>query len=265
MKPLAPSTVAAYRALLLRAYGSETPSVEALAPDVADWPESVKRLLRAATRRQLVEAGAAPEDVAGFLRAIPARWEARRATQVPTEDEALAYEAAANTLPRGRRALALLPLAMGLRAREVVTLPRAAVERAAQRGELKVLRKGGAEQVLPAAHALGLFAELLEVPAALVRGGRTHAWAALGEVLSPLGTPRAAYKALHTLVRHTGRKAGLPGLRPHQLRHAFATRMSRDGAPLPAVQWALGHARVTTTMLYVHPTADDVKQYLRPY
>lgn len=46
---------------------------------------------------------------------------------------------------------------------------------------------------------------------------------------------------------------------PHQLRHAYATRLARNGAPLPAISRALGHTRLETTALYLHAGEEDVK------
>jgi site-specific recombinase XerD len=45
----------------------------------------------------------------------------------------------------------------------------------------------------------------------------------------------------------------------HDLRHTAAYRMARDPEmPITDVQWVLGHAHLTTTQIYVTPTADDV-------
>jgi site-specific recombinase XerD len=45
----------------------------------------------------------------------------------------------------------------------------------------------------------------------------------------------------------------------HDLRHTAAYRMARDPAmPLTDVQWVLGHVHLSTTQLYISPTADDV-------
>ena len=45
----------------------------------------------------------------------------------------------------------------------------------------------------------------------------------------------------------------------HSLRHTAAYRLARDpGMPITDVQWVLGHASLTTTQIYVNPTAEDV-------
>lgn len=45
----------------------------------------------------------------------------------------------------------------------------------------------------------------------------------------------------------------------HDLRHSAAYRLARDPRmPLTDVQWVLGHAQLSTTQLYVTPTAEDV-------
>jgi integrase len=45
----------------------------------------------------------------------------------------------------------------------------------------------------------------------------------------------------------------------HSLRHTAAYRLARDpGMPITDVQWILGHVSLTTTQVYVVPTAEDV-------
>lgn len=46
---------------------------------------------------------------------------------------------------------------------------------------------------------------------------------------------------------------------PHQLRHAYATRLAANGAPLPAIQAALGHSRLETTAIYLHSNDEQLK------
>jgi site-specific recombinase XerD len=167
--------------------------------------------------------------------------------------------------------MVILPLALGLRADEAISLPRKSVERGATQGELLIMRKGAKEQVLPAKHAIPLFEEMLSVPrferSDLARpqiASRSRRWDLAGEILAS-GARESQYNALHRLVKATAAHAGLDGIRPHKLRHGFATRMARDGAPLPVVQWMLGHANIQTTMRYVHPSAADAEKYVRDF
>src|SRR5262249_34236916 len=45
----------------------------------------------------------------------------------------------------------------------------------------------------------------------------------------------------------------------HDLRHTAAYRMARDPqVPLADIQWILGHARLSTTQVYLNPVPDDV-------
>ncbi len=46
----------------------------------------------------------------------------------------------------------------------------------------------------------------------------------------------------------------------HCLRHGAATRMIMNGAPLPSVQKILGHVNISTTMVYTHPSIEDLRE-----
>lgn len=57
------------------------------------------------------------------------------------------------------------------------------------------------------------------------------------------------------------RKAGLPDLHPHDLRHVAGTRTLRaSGGNLRAAQRHLGHSRISTTTKYAHYLVDELRE-----
>jgi integrase/recombinase XerD len=58
-------------------------------------------------------------------------------------------------------------------------------------------------------------------------------------------------KGIYGVVKKYARLAGEPGFHPHDLRHAFATRLIEGGANIRAVQELLGHADLATTAVYL--------------
>jgi site-specific recombinase XerD len=262
-RPLAPRSQKLYSRLLTRAFGGAEPPFSAATSDLAGWPESQKDLLRAAVKRAY---GEDTGSASAILRSIPKGYQIERVVKIPTEEEALKYETATRKLPRGRRVMALLPLALGLRAEELISLPRAAIDHAAKTGDLVFVRKGGREQLLRVAKSKKLLDGLLSVPAAErgTGGGLPAEWRVAGEVLSIKGYD-SQYQALRRLVRKVCRAAGITEFSPHKLRHAFATRLNRDGATLATIGAALNHKSLTTTAIYVHPSSADVEEHMRPF
>lgn len=72
-----------------------------------------------------------------------------------------------------------------------------------------------------------------------------------------------SYQALYKIIRRIGIRAGIKGLRPHILRHTFATTAIRRGVPLPALQRILGHRDIKTTQIYTHLAVGDLEKIYR--
>jgi integrase len=67
------------------------------------------------------------------------------------------------------------------------------------------------------------------------------------------GTNRLSYSIAYKLIRRLAKGAGIPSahkIRPHSLRHSFATELLAAGVPLQDVQDAMGHADPRTTRAY---------------
>jgi len=70
---------------------------------------------------------------------------------------------------------------------------------------------------------------------------------------APIGAPLRP-DAVGELLAAASRRAGLdPAIRPHQLRHAFASNVADSGGGIDVVAELLGHASVSSSQVYSHP------------
>jgi integrase len=70
---------------------------------------------------------------------------------------------------------------------------------------------------------------------------------------APIGAPLRP-DAVGELLAAASRRAGLdPAIRPHQLRHAFASNVADSGGGIDVVADLLGHASITSSQVYSHP------------
>jgi integrase len=121
---------------------------------------------------------------------------------------------------------------------------------------ITVIRKGTRLlQQLPASPDAFVWLRLYQAQMqGLVPAGRDQPlWWTLRRPFRPL-----AYHAAHRMFTRASAALGA-NWTIHDLRHTAAYRMARDPAmPLADVQWVLGHARLSTTQLYLTPLTDDV-------
>src|SRR6185295_2496213 len=94
-------------------------------------------------------------------------------------------------------------------------------------------------------------------------------WAWLFPLAAPCADPRTGgivrWRMLECnvqrAVKRAGRKLGLAIL-PHELRHAYATHCLNSGQNPRAIQEAMGHRSLETTMGYLHAEALSVRSPL---
>lgn len=251
-----PNTLAAYRNDLARAaedLGGDIASADraALAKLGERWSglaaSTVARRSSALRRfyRFLVDDGLRSDDPSDVL---PKPTLQRPLPRVLAESDVEAiFEAvgdkAASSEPLALRNLALLELlyGSGLRASEVISLPRGAV----RPGQpfLILSGKGSKERLVPISGRAeaAVKAWLENVPASSI-------W------LFPGGRKHLTRVRLFQLVREMAAEAGIAPDRisPHVLRHAFATHLLSGGADLRVLQALLGHADIATTQIYTH-------------
>ena len=150
---------------------------------------------------------------------------------------------AASDQPNAVRNLALLELlyGSGLRASELVTLPRSALR--AGQPFLILSGKGSKERLVPISGRAEQAVERWRVYVP-----RSSPW------LFPSGNAHLTRVRLYQLVKSMAADAGIPPERisPHVLRHAFATHLLSGGADLRVVQSLLGHSDIATTQIYTH-------------
>ena len=143
------------------------------------------------------------------------------------------------------RALLELFYASGLRVSELAGLTLQQLD--LENGYLRVFGKGSKERVVPvggkAVDALRLYLEAGRPAFVKAKTGSALFLSERGGGLSR--------KTLWFIVQKYAEKAGIArGVKPHQLRHSFASHLLGGGADLRAIQEMLGHANLATTQIY---------------
>lgn len=269
---LRPLTLAAYEAILLqfsewiRVTQSQRPPDQVTARDVLEYLQHLREARGngdAAVNRQLVvlrsfyraivamghlEPKANP--LVGFpsIKAVPRKLPVALA---PEQVSRLLGQPKSDTVIGIRdRALMALLYGTGIRASECATLRSGQMDLVAL--TITVRGKGGHERVIPLNPNL---AELL----------KTYA-RERGPALPTAPFFRSRYGgklsrgAIYERVRTWGQRShvGIP-LSPHRLRHTFATHLVRTGTNIVTIRDLLGHRQITSTQIYLHVTAEDLR------
>jgi integrase/recombinase XerD len=133
--------------------------------------------------------------------------------------------------------------ALGLRISEAIALPITAID--SKQMVVRVIGKRNRERIVP-------------LPEALLH--RLRAWWSTHR--DPLwlfpnesGTGPLINKSFRRAFASARQRAGLAAeIKPHSLRHSFATRLLEHGVDVRIVQMLLGHASIRSTEIYTHLT-----------
>jgi integrase/recombinase XerD len=159
----------------------------------------------------------------------------------------------------GRRdyALLIILLRLGLRRGEVAVLTLDDIDW--RHGELVIFGKGGREDRLPLPVDVG------EAIAGYLRRGRpvTDRREVFLRARAPL-RPIAAGTVAST-VRRACRRAGVPEVGSHRLRHTVACEMVAAQVPLPQIGQVLRHRSLQSTAIYARADVEQLRQLAQPW
>ena len=254
----ATNTIAAYRTDLTLASAAldgglsaaDTAGLAQVADGWRDFARSTVARKSAALRRFfgfLADEGLRADDPGaalprpGAARGLPKTLSVADIDALFTAIDARQARISADPLDLRLSALVELLYGSGLRASELVSLPRNAI--AGDRPYLILRGKGGRERMVP----------ISDRARAAVAAWRAHC-AGENTWLFPSGKAHLSRVRLYQLLKNLAAEAGIPPERvsPHVLRHAFATHLLAGGADLRALQTMLGHADIATTEIYTH-------------
>jgi integrase/recombinase XerC len=245
----------------VKAYRRQTSAyVTWLTARVADHPDAFVDLVGAETavatwRSHLVRSKkSSPATVNQALAAVTLLYEhgpqlriAVKRARVPRPGEPDALEPAEQgkveraSVRRGERDAAIIAVLLyaGARVEECERLDLEDVAITARTGSIRLHGKGD---------------EVHEVPLPAIARRRLTAWLAVrGNQPGPLWIGqrgRLTISGITQVVLAVGEDAGIPGLRPHRLRHTFGTRLRQNGADVAQVQALLNHASLETSGRY---------------
>jgi integrase/recombinase XerD len=156
----------------------------------------------------------------------------------------------------GVRNKAILELlyASGMRVSEACNLHKSDVN--LDVGFLRCIGKGSKERVVPLGQkAIIALKRYLEVSRPKLNKRSNNDYL----LLNRSGNKLSRQSVWKIIVRYAREARIKKKIKPHTLRHSFATHLLERGADLRSVQEMLGHANISTTQIYTHVDKDRLK------
>jgi integrase/recombinase XerD len=225
------------------------------ARSVARHLVSLRQLFRFLLTEELI-----PEDPVVTVESPKFRQSLPEFLSIEEVDRLLSQPDASSTLGLRDKAMIELLYSAGLRVSELCNL--AVDDLHVEAGSLRCIGKGNKERLVPVGkRALTVVQLYIQKARPEILGGHISKYLFLnrrGNQLDRIGF----WKTLGFY----GRKAGLrKALKPHMLRHSFATHLLDRGADLRSVQIMLGHSDISTTQIYTHVVEERLKQVYKAH
>ena len=159
------------------------------------------------------------------------------------------------------RAMLELAYAAGLRVSELLTLTFSNLF--LDDGYIRCVGKGSKERVIPVGGEAARWMAKYRADSrpALARGAPPTDIV----FLNARGRPLSRMGFWKILQKHVGRAGIRERVKPHTLRHSFATHLLEGGADLRAVQEMLGHTDISTTQIYTSVDREYLKEIHRTF
>ena len=205
--------------------------------------------------RFLVREGFVKDDPTNLVE-TPKIW--KRVPEVLSQSEVESIiQAAHGKTPQMIRDYAILELfyASGMRVSELADLKMSGLNFDA--GYVRCIGKGSKERLIPigkkSREAVALYCKKVRPKLESKSSGTDILF------LSRLGK-RISRQGIWNLIKDYAKKANIKkNIKPHTLRHTFATHLLEHGADLRSVQEMLGHSDISTTQIYTHVDKERLK------
>ena len=199
--------------------------------------------------KELTESPCANIDIPQLPKHLP------KVLTVEVVDRLLESPDISTTIGYRNRAMIELLYATGLRVSELVTLKVASID--LQRGLVTAFGKGSKERLVPMGESAMVWLK------GYMEGARKELCKGKRASTDLFVTSRGSgmtRQNFWVIIKRMALMAGIEAeIKPHILRHCFATHLLERGADLRIVQAMLGHADISSTQIYTHVTTERLK------